>query len=469
MPITSTPQNPHNNTTPVLFTAANHADPFAIAQLVADRNEIPAEVLDQVETDCHELVRDSWLAFLDMFQMNIGFTTDFVQFLETTQPDYVIDDDGAVTRTGNDFAIDWSLVQGYNAGEDAFFYRVDDAILVIDDNGVKENGVITAIDKANNTFTAVTRNGAAWTVDTTNLTIDITGGDFDKGSCGPEGLLELRKKTSTVLNLVTIKDAMQSEGGKRYGFCLDESDGEYAWYDDNTMKLMKRLNKKVAKALMNEIDSVDGSAAYNAGKFGTKGLFQKLEEDGLVHTGYITDEAGLEAITTYWDSLGFRGNKEFVAHVDTTQYRYLEQIAGEMANRLNIELHVILGNTPDNMLKIGFNSLHKDGYTIHFSKWGLTEGNSPLGKKRIKDVMPKGIIMPMGTVPTKINGVERQVPYIFKAYQDFAQEGKPGMVRTYFTGGFAGGNGSDCEYLKITKSTTVGLGVVCPEAITLIK
>ncbi len=83
--------------------------------------------------------------------------------------------------------------------------------------------------------------------------------------------------------------------------------------------------------------------------------------------------------------------------------------------------------------------------------------------------MPKGVIMPMGTVETKINGETKRVPYIFKAYQDKAKMGKGGMVRTYLTGGFAGGNGSDCEYLKISKSTTVGLAVVVPEAITLIK
>ena len=467
MPLTK-PQNPFNNATPALFTTENYADPFEIATLVAGRDGVPQEVLDQVHSDCMSIAKDSWLGFLDMFQMNIPFVTDFVQFVESETPDYVIDDDGAVTRVGNDFTIDWSAVEGYNAGEDAFFFRVDDAVMIVD-NTKKEHGVITAVDKANDTFTAVCRNGAAWTVAAANLTIDVTGSDFDKGSCGPEGLLELRKKKSTVLKLQTIKDAMKSEGGKRYGYCLDAANGEYAWYDENTLKLKKRLNKKVAKTLMVEIESVDGSGAHSAGKYGTKGLFQKLEEEGLLQSGYITTEADLEAITTYWDSLGYNGDKEFVAHVDTQQYRLLEALAGTMANRLNVELSVVLGNTPDNYMKIGFNSLTKDGYTIHFSKWGLTNGNSPLGKKRIKDVMPKGIIMPMGSVSTMINGQERKLPYIFKMWQNLPLI-QSGMVRTFFEGAGANinGKGSSCEYLKVSKSTTVGIAVPCPEAITLV-
>lgn len=469
MAITSQPSNPHNNTSPVLFTTANYVEPFALAAALQTRNAVPQEVLDQVQTDCEDIAKDSWLGFIDYFQMSIPFVTDYVHLLETETADFVIDDDGAVTRSSNVFTIVPANIEGYVSGEDYFFYRVEDSIRVVDNNGVVEHGVITAVDKANDQFTAVTRNGASWTVATSNITLEVIGSDHDKGSCGPEGLLELRKKKSAILKLQTIKDAMQSEGGKRYGFCLDAADGEYAWYDENMIRLRKRLNKLVAKTLMVEIESVDGSAAHTAGKYGTKGMFQKLEEEGLVHTGYITTETELEAICAYWDSLGFNGDKEFVAHVDNTQYRHLEKIAGAMSSTLNVNLQVTLGNTPDNMMRIGFKSLVIHGYTIHFSKWGLTDGNSPFGKNRIKDIMPKGVIIPMGTVPTKINGVERQVPYVFKAYQEFSQEGKPGMVREYRIGGFAGGNGSDCEFVKISLSTTVGLGIVCSEALTLIK
>jgi hypothetical protein len=226
------------------------------------------------------------------------------------------------------------------------------------------------------------------------------------------------------------------------------------------------LNTKIAKTLLLDIESVDGSGAHSAGKYGTKGLFQKLEEDGVLQSGYIQTEAHLEAITDYYDSLGLT-TKEFVFHCDTQQYRYLESIASEIAGNLNINLELVLDNKPDNMMKFGFKALMKDGYTFYFSKWELKNGNSPLGKNRIADAMPKGIIMPKGTVKTMINGEERNVPYIFKAYQNMSL--KPGMIRTFFTGGFADGNGSDCEYLKITKSTTVGIAAPCPEAIVYVK
>ena len=464
MAITKTPSNPHNNTSPTLLNNDNYADPFALATLINAQQGLPQDALDQVKSDCASLVIDSWLGFLDMFQMNFAFETDYIQFVETETPDYVIDDDGAVTRALNVFTIDWSAVEGYVAGEDAFYFRVDDTIAVSDNNGLQEVGVITAVDKANNQFTAVCRNGANWSGLLLDITIDVIGGDHDKGSCSPESLLELRKTKSVNLKMITIKDAIQTSGGNRYAYTFP--DGEVAWYDDNTLELTKRLNRKIAKSLLLEIESADGSGAHSAGKFGTKGLFQKLGEDSLVHTGYITTVAGVESITQYWNSLGFKG-KEFVAHVDNTQYRHFEIIGGLLASQLNVNLEVVLGNTPDNFMKIGFNSITVDGYTIHFSKWGLVDGNSPLGKQRIGATMPKGIIMPMGTVPTQVNGVDKNVPYIFKAYQDKGKYGKGGMIRTYLTGGFNGDG--DCEYAKISKSTTVAICCVCPEALTLIK
>lgn len=465
MSVLTKPTNPHNNVTPNMLTQDNYTDPIALAAKMAARRGLPQEQLDKVYTDCEDLVKDSWLGFIDMFQMNVGIKTNSLEFIETETPDYVIDDDGAVTRVANVFTVDWSAVQGYETGEDAFFFRVEDTVMVVDDSGKKEIGVITAIDKATDSFTAVCRNGAAWTVATSDLTIDVTGSDHDRASCGPEGLMELRKKKSRTLKLITIKDAMKASGGERWAF--EDENGDVDWYDENTIALMKRLNDKISKSLMNEIESVTGSGAYTAGKYGTQGLFDNLEKNGLLSTGYITTETQLRAITEYWDTLGYK-NKEFIAHVDRIQFRAFEVLAGTLITSLGAQINVNLDNKLDNYSRFGFVSLTIDGYTIHFSKWGLTDGNSPLGKTRIKDVMPKGIIMPVGTVKTTINGQEMNVPYIFKAYQDMAGMGvnSAGMIRTFLSGGFNGDG--DCEYSKITKSTTVGIACPVPEAVTII-
>jgi hypothetical protein len=459
------PVNPHNNISPNILNDSTYRDPFVLLAEVQARAGLPQEVLDQVYVDCTKLTKDSWLGFLDMFQMNMPFVTDFVQFVEHSTPDYVIDDDGAVTRAGEVFTIVPANIDGWEAGEDYWFYRVHDVVAVYDDTGKQELGVITVIDKAGNNFTAVCRNGAAWTVDTTNLTIDVNGSDFDRASCGPDGLMELRKTKTEILKLQIIKDAIDYTGGRRYAFPLDEHNDEVAWYDENSLELLRRLNVKVAKTMMNEIESVSGSGAHAIGKYGTKGLFKKLRTDGIWQSDYLQTEAEIEALTDYYDDLGII-TKEFVIHCDTQQYRYLEVLAGALGTRFNINLDVNLTNEQNNMMKFGFNGFIKDGYTFWFTKWELKNGNSPMGKNRIKDVMPKGIIMPKGTVETMIMGEKRQVPYIFKAYQDMKE--KSGMVRTFFTGGFANGNGSDCENLKITKSTTVGLCVVCPEAVAII-
>jgi len=458
------PANPHNNTSPVLLDDKTYRNPVDLLAEMQAKEGVPDEVLDRVISHCADLWQDSWTGFLDEYQHNIPFETDFVQFVEHETPDYVIDDDGAVARTGEDFTITWANVEGWVSGQNAWFFRIDDVIMVVDNTGKKEMGVITSMDSGTNTFTAKCREGASWTVATTNLTIDVTGSDFDRASCGPEGLLELRKTKTHILKLQIVKEAMEWTGGKAYKYDLEKE--RVAWYDDNTLELDRRLNDKVAKTMLLETESIDGSGAHTAGKYGTKGLFQKLEQDGVLQSGYITTEATLESITDYYDDLGIK-TKEFVFHCDTAQYRYLEKIASEIATTLSIDLSLVLSNNTENKMMFGYSALKKDGYTFYFSKWELKNGNSPLGKDRIKDAMPKGIIMPKGTVKTMINGAEVQVPYIFKAYQNMKL--KPGLVRTFFSGGFAEGNGSDCEYLKVTKSTTVAIGCPCPEAIVYVK
>lgn len=456
--------NPHNNTTPnILLGTDNYTDPITLAADAAKMQGLPKEVLDKVYTDVEKLVKDSWLGFLDAFNMNVAVRTNSIELVESQTPDYVIDDDGAVARSTDVFTIDWTKVQGYETGEDAFFFRVNDTVMVVD-NSKKEMGVITAIDKTANTFTAKCKNGTAWTVATTNLSVDVTGSDHDRGSCGPEGLMELRKRKSKILKLVIIKDAIKTAAGKRWKFTNDV--GDVSWYDENTLALMKRLNNKIAKTLMLDIQSKTNSAAATAGKWGTQGLFDNLEENGLLYTGYMTDVAHLESVTDYWDTLGYE-NKEFIAHVDNTQYKNFEKIAGQISKDKGVVLNVNLDNKLNNYSQFGFSSLALGGYIIHFSKWSLTTGNSQLGKKRIKDQMPKGIIMPMGFVETAINGETRQVPYIFKVYQDMSPVGPSGMVRTYMSGAF-NGQGT-CEYSEISKSTTVGIACPVPEAITLIK
>jgi hypothetical protein len=119
------------------------------------------------------------------------------------------------------------------------------------------------------------------------------------------------------------------------------------------------------------------------------------------------------------------------------------------------------------MMMFGFKVFMKDGYIFYFFKWELKNGNSLLGKNRVKDVFFKGVIMPKGIVRIKMNGKDMDVLYIFKAYQNM--ELKFGMIRTFFIGAYAPTPISDCEFLKVTKSITVVMGVPCFEVICLIK
>lgn len=457
------PTNPHKNTAPYLLDDSSYNNPYDVLAALQAKEGVPDEIYDRVVSHCQDLTKESWLGFFDMYQMNIGFETDYIQFVEHETPDWVIDDDGAVTRSGNVFTIVPANIEGWTSGDDYFFFRVDDVVMVVDNAGVKEMGVITAVNKGSNQFTAVCREGANWTVDTSNISIDVTGSDHDRASCGPDGLLELRKTRTHILKLIEIKEAVKFSKGKLFKYDLENE--EVAWYDENTIRCEKALNHKVAKTLMLDTESADGSGAHSAGKYGTKGLFQKLQEDGVLKTGYFQTEADIEALTDYYDELGLI-TKEFVIHCDTQQYRYLEKIAAEIATNLGVELGLVLNNNPDNMMAVGFRAFMKDGYTFYFSKWELKNGNSPLSKSRIKDVMPMAIIMPKGNVKTKIMGKEMEVPYIFKAYKN--KELMPGMIRTFFTGGFAKPSTNDCEYLKVTKSTTVAIGVPCPESVVIV-
>lgn len=471
--ITSQPTNPHNNTTPYLLTDANYAKPADLLSLVQSRAGVPKQFLDQIETDCLDGAKNSLIGFLDLNQMSIGFRTNSIELLEHKTPDYVLRQKAttsAIDRENNVFTITPAELANYDASTDYFFFRVNDVVTIYDDAGKKEVGVITAVDKANHNFTALSRETTDWSkltedggaTKSTKLTIDVIGSDFERESCGPEGMLELRKTKASILRMTNIKDAMKYNGGDRYKYCFSKD--EVYWYDDNTKELDKRLNLKVAKTLLTDIDSATTSSAYAAGHYGTQGLFAKLKAEGL-NVNKITSVAELREITAYYDTLGISTN-EFTIHCDIAQYQALQSIADLLGQAQNININIDLENKNNNMWRFGFAGVEVDGYTFYFTRWDLTSGNSSFAHKTIADTMPHGLIIPMGTVKTKINGIERQVPYMFKAYQD--EMLSPGEVRTFFTGAYAPTPTSDCEYLKITKSTTVGLGVPCPESLCII-
>jgi hypothetical protein len=460
------PLNPFNNTAPVLLDQSNYRTPVEMAALQAERAGLPKEALDTIRRHCLEMMKDNLIIFMELFQMDFTFRTDYVTFIEHETFDFVIDDDGAVTRSGNVFTIDPTAIQGYEAGEDYFFFRLEDVVAVYDNTGKRELGVITAIDKANNTFTAVSRLDGSWTVTTSNLTVDVNGGDWDKGTCGPTGLLERRKIKTQNLKFQKIKDAIEASGSiNQYQYCFDDSE-EIMWYDDNQLKLDKRLYKKIAKTLLLEEESGTSSGAYAAGKYGTRGMFKQIQEDGFNQLGYISTIADLEAITDYYDSLGMN-DMEFTIHCfDQTQYRKMELIAASLGDTYSIDQKVTLNNSDDNMAAYGFSAIKKDGHVFYFNKIRLTEGNGTFSKNRIKETMPYGVIIPMGTVETTIGGQSEQVPYVFTAYKEL--DLYKGKIRTWITGGLAAVPTNDCENIKITKSVDVALGLACPEALVII-
>jgi len=460
------PTNPYNNTAPVLLDQKNYRTPVEMAALQNERGGLPKEALDVVRTDCLGMLKDNLIVFFELFQMDLMFTTDYITFVEHETFDFVIDDDGAVARDGNVFTIDPTSIQGYESGEDYFFFRLHDTVAVYDNDGKREMGVITAVDKAQNKFTAVCRLENGWSTATTNITVDVNGGDWDKGSCGPEGLLERRKVKSVNLKFQKIKDAIGASGSiNQYQYCFGD-DEEIFWYDDNQLKLDKRLYSKIAKTLLIEEESHSGSDAYAAGKYGTKGLFDKAKSEGLEHVGYITTMADLEAVTDYYDSLGMP-NMELTVHCfNNTQYRKMEAIAALLGGTLNIDMGHDVNNDSNNMAMYGFRGIQKDGHTFYFTKVRLTEGNGAFSKNRISATMPYAMIIPMGTIETVVNGESRQVPYVFTAYKELAL--KKGKIRTFITGGLAAVPTDDCENIKITKSVDVCIGVPCPELICIV-
>jgi len=463
MAIQHQPTNPHHNAPPVVIDQSGFTDPVVLAQLAQSQyGGLPKEAMDRITVDIKKLTDNNFLAFLEAYGMTLPVKSDTIVFVESTTPDRTIDDDAAVTRSADEFTIDWSAVEGYVNGDDSFFMKVNDNVTATDNTGKEEYGVITSIDKANNKFTAKCSDGASWTVDTQNLTLTFGGNDYGPGTCAPDGDLELRRQETRTQKLQTIKHAKDYKKGAKYAFCFN--DGKTVkWYDKTMFELKDELNNKVNTTLLVAHESATGSGAYGAKKYGTLGLFQNIKTNGLWWNGYVTDVAHVKTILDYYTTLGIK-TKQLMWWVDSTQYDYLEKIAVDYAKNKGVDVSIILEAKDELILKFGFKGFDMNEYEIRFKKWGLTDGNSPFGKKRIKGAMPKGMIVPIGLVPTVINGEKKDVPYLFKVYKD--EELKPGQVRYYQDGGWLG-NGS-CEYAKLSASTTVTLVTPVPEALTII-
>ena len=95
MALSNTPTNPHKNTPPMVLTKDNFTDPY----LVVGQDGLPKEIYDQVVNHCKEMISDDALGFLDAFDMTKAFQTDYVEFLETSTRDQVLDDDGGSNKS----------------------------------------------------------------------------------------------------------------------------------------------------------------------------------------------------------------------------------------------------------------------------------------------------------------------------------------------------------------------------------
>jgi len=72
MAITHTPQNPQRNTTPAHMSTSNYSDPFEVKALVESYGGLPKQSFDRIETDIKDIVEDSWLGFLDYYNLNFN-------------------------------------------------------------------------------------------------------------------------------------------------------------------------------------------------------------------------------------------------------------------------------------------------------------------------------------------------------------------------------------------------------------
>lgn len=236
--------------------------------------------------------------------------------------------------------------------------------------------------------------GATWGVTkSSNAAVKVIrfGAEFAQGSNQPTEFesSNIVKRTNPHM-IFKMVYAVKGSDMTNLSWVKDPSTGKNLWYlkqaDDQETRY--RNYKEMLHVLGAKAENTTLSGA-SFQLNGSEGLFEAVENRGIVNGGYIEDLADIDEIVKALDAQG--GASEYAGYFNNTQMLKFSDLAATSAG---LAKYGMFDNKKDLAISLDFKSIERGGITFHNHKWDLMNDPTLLGHTDYY----KGVMIPMDTV-----------------------------------------------------------------------
>jgi hypothetical protein len=320
-------------------------------------------------------------------------------------------------------------------------FRVNETI-IFKQAGVENVGYVTAVADAD-TFTAVSNLSGGFTIGTTAITCFVYGSEFGKGTRGMEKSLEAQPdiyENSPVI--IKDMDAVNGTDATQIGWIQDVETGGFYWYLKSRAQTRQRFDDVLETAMIEARSVENGSGAAGAGKKGTEGLFEALDEAN-VFDGLADSLADFDSILKRLDQQG--AIEENMLFTNRDQSLAIDDMLAEQNSYGEQGTSFgVFDNSKEMALNLGFTGFRRGEYDFYKCSWKYL--NDPTSRGAFEGTgKVNAVLTPAGTtnVYDEVMGSNATLPFLHVKYLSSPTEDR--RYKTWMVGGAVGASNSDLD------------------------
>jgi len=282
------------------------------------------------------------------------------------------------------------------------------------------------------------------TASTAVIKLFVTGSDFGKGTNGMTDAVQPEFKSFNNKPII-IKDKYEVSGSdvSQIGWVeISGEDGQngYLWYLKAAGDTKKRFEDYLEMSVIEGVSKSTSGSVSGATGTGTEGLFQAIEDRGLVSDagmfdGNADDLADFDILLKELDKQG--AIEENMLFLDrSANLAFDNMLAGANNYHSAGTNYGVFNNSEDMALNLGFNGFRRGSYDFYKTDWKYLNSKSSRGLVNEGATVGKveGVLVPAGTSTVYDQGLGKNInrPFLHVRYR--ASEADDRKMKSWITG-----------------------------------
>ena len=282
------------------------------------------------------------------------------------------------------------------------------------------------------------------TATTAVIKLFVTGSDFGKGTSGMTDAVQPEFKSFNNKPII-IKDKYEVSGSdvSQIGWVeISGEDGQngYLWYLKAAGDTKKRFEDYLEMSVIEGVSKSTSGSVSGATGTGTEGLFQAIEDRGLVSDagmfdGNSDDLADFDVLLKELDKQG--AIEENMLFLDrSANLAFDNMLAGANNYHSAGTNYGVFNNSEDMALNLGFNGFRRGSYDFYKTDWKYLNSKSSRGLVNEGATVGKveGVLVPAGTSTVYDQGLGKNInrPFLHVRYR--ASEADDRKMKSWITG-----------------------------------